>query len=105
MNTTPKFSIGEVVILQSRMMPHHNGEYTVDRIIVKDEVFRCRLTGKMLKSAKLRSGFAYHLSNKAPDPELQTEVSWAETALRKKHIPGELSYSSLMQSLTTPVNA
>ena len=87
----PKFSVGEVVILQSKNHPECNGEYSVTGIYAPD--------GQRKNSDKvtISTTFGYSLSCDEPD----SKSAWAESALRKKHQPGELSFSSLMESLNT----
>lgn len=106
---TPKFSVGEVVILQSISMPECNGEYTVACVADDGERFidphygiqrTCRGpgVGYVLSDASL---IAVKLSRNS-----QTgSAIWAESALRKKQQPGELSYTELLESLTVKSGA
>jgi hypothetical protein len=89
----PKFSVGEVVILNSESHPHCNGEYTV--ISLKEGTFRSVVTeDKFL-------GYAYDLGIKVDGQP----VLAAEPSLRKKHQPGEMNFTNLMASLNNPVTA
>lgn len=99
----PKFEVGEEVILQSRQMPEHNGEYFVDRVVYDGCDYKDRLTVIEFVINWGDNCHGYLLSNMAKDPHLGCEIIWTETALRKKHKPAEMSFSALMQSLTSPV--
>lgn len=82
----PKFAVDEVVILQSTMSPESNGEYTI--ISLDYGVFR-------LPNDERYTGYRYKMTD-------GYEHGWVETSLRKKHTPGELSFTDLMQSLSSP---
>lgn len=86
---TPKFSVGEVVILQSRKFPERNGEYEVVKVLPHgaDHGFQ-RVS---------RGNFGYVLSG--------GRNLWAESALRKKHQPGDMSFTELMVNLSQHVQA
>lgn len=99
----PKFEVGETVILQSRQMPEHNGEYFVDRVVSDGCYYKDRLTGVEFVTDWKDNRPGYLLSNMAKDPHLGNEVIWNETALRKKHKPAEMSFSALVQSLTSHI--
>ena len=43
---SPKFTVGETVILQSVSYPQYNGEYTVDRVLCTGEIFIDRICGE-----------------------------------------------------------
>lgn len=101
----PKFEVGETVILQSRQMPEHNGEYFVDRVVYDWCYYKDRLTGVEFVTDWKDNRPSYLLSNMAKDPHLGNEVILDETVLRKKHKPAEMSFSALMRSLTSPVGA
>lgn len=96
-----KFSVGEVIILQSKSLPQYNGEYTVEAILQKGELFSCRLTNTTLR--QVDGGNTYVLSTPLAIPDTGYETFWAESALRKRQEPGELSYTELMQSLRSPI--
>lgn len=97
----PKFSVGELIVLQSRSLPQYNSEYTVEAILQKGELFTCRLTNTLLR--QIDGGNAYVLSTPLASPDTDHETFWAESALRKRQEPGELSYTQLMQSLRSPI--
>lgn len=99
----PKFEVGEEVVLASRECPHLNGEYFVDLIIKNGESYKDRITSKITTLADGGAAYGYLLSNIAKTPELNQEIVWAESSLRKKHKPAEMSFSALIQSLTSPV--
>jgi hypothetical protein len=83
----PLFSVGEVVILQSVSEPDKNGEYTVIGQYVGSHSFT--------KEPCL----VYEL-----DMVASACTYWTESALRKKHQPGEQSFTELMQTLKSPVS-
>lgn len=97
----PKFEVGEVVILQSVLHSEYNGEYTVESVIGRGDSFKDRLTGDVRTSTDNQYG--YQLS------QVHTyngkEIVWKETLLRKKHQPGEMSFTNLMSSLKQPQGA
>lgn len=84
----PKFAVGEVVILQSVNFPECNGEYTVVSLRV----------GKWPSEGE--SPYSYLL-----DIDHNVEGwgdHWREDSLRKKHTPGEMNFTDLMHSLSSP---
>lgn len=83
----PKFADGELVILQSISSPESNGEYTV----IRSEYG----TWHIATQEKNWVGYRYFLDD-------GQETGWVETSLRKKHYPGELSFTDLMASLSSP---
>lgn len=89
---TPKFIVGEAVILHSKNHPECNGEYSVTQVWPPDG------ERKSPDKITIATTFGYTLS--CDDPSSLS--CWAESALRKKHQPGELSFSSLMGSLNAP---
>lgn len=82
----PKFEVGEMVILQSVGSPECNGEYSV--LGRAEGRYRTPMN-------ELFEGYVYNLDD-------GSEVAWVETSLRKKHTPGELSFTDLMASLSSP---
>lgn len=82
----PKYSVGEVVILQSIYFPELNGEYSI-----KDAQFQ---EGRTWDGSDYK-GFVYYLDI---HPKFKAPGFWIESALRKKHQPGELSFQELMSS-------
>lgn len=99
----PKFEVGEEVVLASRECPHLNGEYFVDLVIKTGDSYKDRITSKITTLVCGGATYSYLLSNIAKAPELNQEIVWDESAPRKKHKPAEMSFSTLMQSLTSPV--
>ena len=94
----PKFKVGEVVILQSKDRPMLNSEYIVAAISENHKPFVDPYSGLKFTADWTHSNFAYILEG------CQLRASgnaryWAEWALRKKHLPGEMSYDTLMSSL------
>lgn len=83
---TPKFEVGEVVVLQSATMPELSGEYTVMKHLG---------LGHALNTDKVE--FGYELTIECPGC-----LGWAESSLRKKHEPGTLSFRDLVQTLKDP---
>lgn len=100
---TPKFAVGEVVILQSKDHPECNGEC---------EVLEVFYPGSAIGVAE---GLHYKPDSKAFSYKLNKFYKiehggnayrgncFSERALRKKHQPGELSFDKLMSSLSQPV--
>lgn len=98
----PLFSVGEVVILASRSMPHLNGEYSVLLVVPEGGKFKCPITQEPAQSVR-SAGFGYVLD----DGDLTDGGichQWHQSALRKKHQPGEQSFAELMQTLKNPVS-
>jgi len=85
----PKFSVDEVVILQSVECPEFNGDHSVTEIRVG--------TFKEQSSELSVEGIGYRLGGTGDE-------WWCESALRKKHQPGEQSFTDLMASLKNPVS-
>ncbi len=89
---TPKFSVGEVAILQSVNRPELNGECTV--LDIRIGMSRNVTTGKIRPSIVYKTTI-----------ELTGAFGWGEPALRKKHQPGDMSFTELMVNLSQPVEA
>ncbi|MCY1440237.1 hypothetical protein D9M71_565020 [compost metagenome] len=83
----PLFEVGEVVLLRSQYLPECNGEATVLSVLRGREV---NASGDFIREA-----FVYRLTIQNPNPKR----GWAESALRKKHQPGEQSFRDLIQTL------
>lgn len=98
-----KFSEGEVVILQSVTMPQYNGEYIIDKIIHPREPHTCRISGINLEDCEEIMGYVFTEALLDLVANDGGETIWAETALRKRQEPSELSYTELMQTLRSPI--
>lgn len=81
----PKFSVGEIVILQSKHYPALNGEYTVTQVIHEPNF---DWDGNLVD-------YGYNLAG--------STISWAEHALRKRHQKGDMSFKELMSDLKTNI--
>lgn len=91
---TPKFEVGEVVILQSINKPERNGEYQIEGIAWHGDVYK----GLTCNYSRDKHAPGYDLGTSDDvGPEL-----WDESALRKKHLPGSLSFRDLVQTLKDP---
>lgn len=96
----PKFEVGEVVLLRSESCPNLNCEAAV----------RARREGPagttfMEEDNKyniITGGYVYFLDVDLPNPKTGAQLLWAESALRKKHQPGEMGFHDLMASLVAP---
>lgn len=100
----PKYSEGESVILQSISSPESNGEYTIRQVVKEGEMYKCRHSGQDLINA---TDLGYILEEIITLSESQKggniEAMWAESALRKKHEPSQMSFQSLIESINSPV--
>ncbi len=92
----PKFQVGEVVILQSRSAPELNDEYPVLDVCLPGE--SRSVDGAMKKNRTTHS--VYLLEVDGP----HGSKWWAESALRKRHQPGEYSWQDLKTRLVLPVS-
>lgn len=101
----PLFAVGEVVILQSKQFPGLNGECTVLAHVKKGDDFFDPVAKRMVRRVAGPgylldvSGDNAVLSDGSPGARL-----WAESALRKRHQPGEYSFDGLKQILALPVS-
>lgn len=102
--SSPKFSVGEEIILQSETYPEANGEYVVIGITrLKDIAFRYNF------NYNSSDGSNYHYELGGVFVELRDMEGncsglmcnhFSETSLRKKHKPSEFeSYEALMNNL------
>jgi hypothetical protein len=100
--STFKFSVGEIVILQCNDYPHVNGEYTVTHCIHAHELYNDPEFGQPLR-AEILGYFLDGARLVLPDGGGNKATAlWYEGALRKKQLPGELSFEELVQELGTP---
>lgn len=106
--SNPKFSVGEIVILQSKSLPDYNGEHVVKFIVTKNTSYTCRVSGITFQQPEYDTSISYVLEEVMPsiydgeDHDIQgimVETNWDESSLRKKHIPGTMSFTDLMSSL------
>jgi hypothetical protein len=99
--STPKFAIGEVVIVQCVSFPKYNGEHTVREILQEGSIYFDRIYNKPLRTVPLdgfrhrASPFGYIMEDILRDTD-GYEVIYDESVLRKKHQPGELSWEELL---------
>ncbi len=91
----PKFEVGETVILQSSRHSEYNGEYVIEGITKGGDIY------KGVEVETFKDCWHYDLGFITKDHKIYSV--WAESSLRKKHKPAEMSFSTLMQSLTSPV--
>jgi hypothetical protein len=89
----PKYEVGEVVILASKMRPELAGDYVVESRTFYSEILDVA-TGEVLPDG----GYLYLLEG----IEDQAVDGWLESSLRKKHTPGEMTFDNLMASLSSP---
>jgi len=100
---TPKFAIGEVVLVQCVNFTKYNGEHTVREVLQRGSIYFDRLAGKNLRTiphdgtVHKASKFGYVMEAILPDTDTDgLEVIYDESCLRKKHQPGELSWEELV---------
>lgn len=96
----PKFAVGEVVILRSIEFPELNGERTVLQVALPWRQYVCPRTGRVVRNAA--TSVAYVLDVDAQDEDGYC-MQWAESALRKRHTPGDYSFEDLKTVLHLPV--
>lgn len=101
----PKFEVGEVVLLRSKSRPHLNGDdYKVHAILAPNQGHISRLVKNTVIICD-GDGWGYILDDSSGpviDDTDGDEMCWSESVLRKKHQPGEMSFDSLMASLSSP---
>lgn len=97
----PKFEVGEEVILESKKYPDLNGEYFIHQVLYPEDVCNCRLSGVVIKRGVESETFAYLLDKPLCSDRTDIEGLVRESSLRKKHKPAEMSFSALMQALTS----
>lgn len=101
----PKFEVGEEVILESKKYPDLSGEYSIHQVLCPKDEYICRISGVVVKRAAESEKFVYLLDKPLCSNRIDIEALVRESSLRKKHKPAEMSFSALMQSLTSPVGA
>ena len=87
---SPKFSIGEVCLLHTSHTSL-NGEVTVLHAEHKENY---PVTGREHNY----NGYVYQIGVVGPNGH----DIWTEICLKKKHLPGDLSFRSLMDTLKSP---
>lgn len=97
--SSPKFKVGEGVILVSRGDPEYNGEYIVEEVLPSWNNYTCRYTGAFVMT--MSPHVCYRLEGLIPSCE-GLEVLVAENALQKKHQKGDMSFKNLMETLKFP---
>lgn len=100
--SSPKFQIGEEVILQSRTWPHFSGDHEVLDIIAGKKGNTLYYSGHPYKFDY--DGFAYVLNPGHVDVKSGVPIVWKETSLRKKHKPCGMSFDQLMTKIKGKVN-
>lgn len=97
----PKYSIGEVVILQSVTYPEFNGEHTVRCVLSPETEYHCRVSNKDLRNINRRTSYILEdiCQRYDEDYKVVREINWSESALRKKHQRGDYSFSELISTL------
>lgn len=101
--TKALFSVGEEVILQSKDEPRYNGDgYTVDMVVHPGEDFRDPVNSKMYNNFTTDIVYIIHpyIMVEFDDDDDGGVLLFKESSLRKKHQPGEMSFSDLMQKIT-----
>lgn len=96
----PLFQVGEKVRLVSKTYPVYNGEYFVERVVTKGEVFIDRLSGRSSVSTG-SGGFGYLLNEPLQQKEVNRpkECKWAESALRKIYPPSTESFDEMVRNI------
>ena len=101
----PKFAAGEIVILQSKDFPHLNGEYAISHVIMPGTEYKDPTFGQLIRCEE---SIGYYLEGDSlvrPDNYGNSaRALWRETALRKRHTPGEYSFDGLKQVLSMPID-
>lgn len=101
----PKYSAGEIAVLHSKMRPDLNGECTVITYVEQGQEYFDHVAGEMV----LRSGNSGYILDIADAVTITTQgtpcaMCFKESALRKRHEPGEYSFEGLKQILSMPID-
>lgn len=98
----PKFSVNEIVIVQSPHYPEYNGEYEVLEVFTPMQ-FQLYCKGQFQSESKT---FVYRLKDYQvvgkKNPQNKIDCA-SEPSLRKKHQPTSLSFNQLMNVLNSPI--
>lgn len=98
----PKFSVGEIVIVQSPGYPETNGEYSVLKILTYQE-YQHYCSGQFKAPGEL---FIYKLEGYMATGKIDSECKTdcvSEPSLRKKQQKGDMSFKELMSDLKTNI--
>lgn len=98
-----KFSEGEVVILQSVNYPEYSGEYEIFKILGQGEEWEDRIDSEVILVCDDYIGYIFTTPLPSKDQDHSGECLWAESSLRKRQEPSELSYTEIMQTLRSPI--
>lgn len=97
----PKYSVGEVVIVQSPYHPEGNGEYEILDIFTYEQYqIYCNGEFKSTEAYFIYKLEGYLIKGKK-NPERSTDCV-SEPSLRKRHEPSQMSFQSLIQSINSP---
>jgi hypothetical protein len=102
--STPKFAVGEQVIVTCPEIPIYNGDHTVREILQPQDTYFDRCAGMRLRTnppPMPHIKFGYIMEAVLPDDD-GFEVIYDESCLRKKHEPGEISFKELMEEHKEP---
>lgn len=103
MTKLPKFAIGEVVIFvdDTEEWSFLNGEYTIHDISTPIISEQCSMGSNTYSVPNIEDGvYCYSLGPNLLGDGIVYAVT--ERLLRKKHQPGEMSFTELMSSLNVP---
>lgn len=92
----PLFVVGEVVVLQSKKSPELNGEHQVIEVVAPGETV-------VIDGINKKNNLPRHVYRLGVIGPTGTGF-WYESALRKRHQPGEYSFDGLKQILAMPVS-
>lgn len=102
----PLFAVGEIVVLQSKTAPEFNGEYMVLAYVEPGKVYFDPVAKQRVMCACGGCGYILDCGSSVSLSDGATHGAriWAESALRKRHQPGEYSFDGLKQILALPVS-
>ena len=95
--SNPYFKIGEEVILQSKDLPHLNGEYVVEEVLLDGDVVYSSPNNTVTNRGITYTLFKDIRVKVLSDGECRR--GWAQSALRKKHPPSDDSFEEMMSKL------
>ena len=91
----PKYSVGEVVILQSVSRPEMNGQYAVTQVVRAGGTYTSQYLGGVHIALDKHNTASYELDG------CDNVALWAERALRKKHQGSDDSFEEMVSKLKT----